>query len=88
MRGRPFFVDIGAMKRHLLLLLSFALAAAWRSGVRLPPLIVVGTGAGLPLVLLEGHARLTAYFLAAEAAPPEVVALVGWSPALPQWRFY
>jgi len=35
-------------------------------------------------VVLEGHARLTAYMLARDRLPPELEVLVGSSPAMPR----
>jgi hypothetical protein len=64
------------------------LAAAWAAGVRFPELILVGTDDGAPLVLLEGHARLTAYFLRPDEVPTELEVIVGWSPDLPRWALY
>ena len=53
-------------------------------GARFPPLILVTTGPGDDLVVLEGHARLTAYMLARDQLPPELEVLVGSSPAMPR----
>ena len=53
-------------------------------GARFPPLILVTTGPGGDLVVLEGHARLTAYMLARDRLPPELEVLVGSSPATPR----
>ena len=53
-------------------------------GARFPPLILVTTGPGGDLVVLEGHARLTAYMLARDRLPPEMEVLVGSSPAMPR----
>lgn len=66
----------------------WAVAAVWQAGVSFPELILVGTREGEPLVLLEGHGRLTGYFLADTAVPPELVVLVGWSPEMPRWTLY
>ena len=52
-------------------------------GARFPPLILVTTGPGGDLVVLEGHCRLTAYMLARDQLPPELDVLVGSSPAMP-----
>jgi len=38
--------------------------------MRFPPLILVTAGDESGLVVLEGHARLTAFMLCAEALPP------------------
>jgi len=53
-------------------------------GDRFPPLILVTTGPGGDLVVLEGHARLTAYMLARDRLPPDLEVLVGSSPAMPR----
>ena len=53
-------------------------------GARFPPLILVTTGPGGDLVVLEGHARLTAYMLARDRLPPELEVLVGSSPGMPR----
>jgi len=53
-------------------------------GARFPPLILVTTGPGGDLVVLEGHCRLTAYMLARDQLPPELDVLVGSSPATPR----
>jgi hypothetical protein len=53
-------------------------------GARFPPLILVTTEPGGGLVVLEGHARLTAFMLARDRLPPELEVLVGYSPAMPR----
>lgn len=50
----------------------------------MPELIVVG-GPGDELVVLEGHARLTAYALRPELLPPELEVLLGRSPRIGEW---
>ena len=54
-------------------------------GARFPPLILVTTEPGGDLVVLEGHARLTAFMLARDRLPPELEVLVGSSPAMTRW---
>jgi hypothetical protein len=54
-------------------------------GARFPPLILVTTGSGGDLVVLEGHARLTGFMLARDRLPPELEVLVGSSPAMTRW---
>jgi hypothetical protein len=49
------------------------------------PLIAATTPALSPVVLVEGHARLTAYALFAERVPDEVELIVGVSEEMPQW---
>jgi hypothetical protein len=56
-----------------------SLADAIAAGARLPPLILVTTGPGGPLMVLEGHTRLTGYMLACEHLPAELVVMVGSS---------
>jgi hypothetical protein len=50
-----------------------------------PPLILVTTGPGEELVVLEGHNRLTAYLLVPDQLPPELEVLVGYSSAMTHW---
>jgi len=55
------------------------------AGARFPSLILVTTGLGGDLVVLEGHCRLTAFMLARDWLPPELEVLVGSSPAMTRW---
>lgn len=71
----------------------FGVSSAWALGMarevacgaRFPPLILVITEPGGDLVVLEGHARLTAFMLARDQLPPELEVLVGSSPAMTRW---
>lgn len=63
---------------------ALGMAQAVADGARFPPLILVTTAPGDDLVVLEGHARLTAYMLACGRLPPELEVLVGSSPAMPR----
>jgi hypothetical protein len=49
------------------------------------PLIAATTPALSPVVLVEGHVRLTAYALFPERVPDEVEILVGVSEDMPRW---
>jgi hypothetical protein len=49
------------------------------------PLIAATTPALSPVVLVEGHARLTAYALFPERVPDEVVLVAGVSEDMPEW---
>lgn len=60
-------------------------ARALENGAGFPELILVGTAPDSELVVLEGHLRLTAYFLAPEHLPRELSAVVGFSPDLKNW---
>ena len=70
----------------------FGVSSAWALGMaqevacgaRFPPLILVITEPGGDLVVLEGHARLTAFMLARDRLPPELEVLVGSSPRMPR----
>jgi hypothetical protein len=58
------------------------------AGADIPPLILVAPHEGAQLVVMEGHARLTAYLLRPDALPPELEVLVGYSPEIVQWGCY
>lgn len=60
-----------------------AMAEALRQGARFPDLILVWAGEGTHLVVLEGHARLTAYALAPDSIPLQVPVILGTSPDMP-----
>lgn len=64
------------------------LVAAEHARDEWPPLIVCAAGDDEPLVVLEGHVRLTAYVLAGDTAPAEVDALLGTSPRMAEWALY
>src|SRR6266511_3314653 len=69
---------------------ALGMARAVADGARFPPLILVTAGdedeGGL--VVLEGHARLTAFMLRPDALPPELEVLVGSSPKMAGWELY
>jgi hypothetical protein len=64
------------------------MADAFRSGVRLPTLILVGKSRANPLVVLEGHMRITAMFLAFDCLPAELEVIVGFSQQIERWGCY
>ena len=55
------------------------MADALAKGASFPELILVGADEHAPLVLLEGHVRLTAYFLRPECMPPSLSVIVGYA---------
>jgi hypothetical protein len=60
--------------------------AARAFGAGAPPeLIAVTTPAYAPLVLVEGHVRLTAYALFPGCLPPETEILLGISEEMTRW---
>jgi hypothetical protein len=64
------------------------MAAAFRAGAQFPTLILVGKNRESPLVVLEGHMRLTAMFLAPECLPAELEVIVGFSEQIANWGCY
>jgi hypothetical protein len=67
---------------------ALGMAREVASGARFPPLILVTTRPGDKLVVLEGHARLTAFMLARDRLPLELEVLVGSSPAMTRWGLW
>jgi hypothetical protein len=64
------------------------LAAEIGAGRSPPPPILVATALGEVLVILEGHARLSARMLRPEALPDELEVLCGFSPAIAGWALH
>jgi len=67
---------------------ALGMAQAVADGAQFPPLILVTTGPGGDLVVLEGHARLTAFMLARDWLAPELEVLAGSSPAMTRWGLW
>jgi hypothetical protein len=65
-----------------------AVADSVRKGATWEPIICVRAGDDHPIVVLEGHARLTAMALASDCLPDEVPVLLGTSPAISDWPCY
>ena len=65
-----------------------SMADALRQGARFPPLILVAKDVGAPLVVMEGHARLTAYLIATECIPTELEVIIGYSEQMTEWECY
>ncbi|HEX3723338.1 MAG TPA: hypothetical protein VHV31_11130 [Nitrolancea sp.] len=64
------------------------MADAVRSGAQFPPIILVGKDRASSLVLLEGHMRITAMFLALDCLPSELEVVVGFSQQIERWGCY
>ena len=64
------------------------MATAFRARARFPTLILVGKNRESSLVVLEGHMRLTAMFLASECLPAELEVIVGFSEQIERWGCY
>lgn len=65
-----------------------AVADSLRQGVAWEPIICVRAGDQHPIVVLEGHMRLTAMALASDCLPDEVQVLLGTSAAMSDWPCY
>jgi hypothetical protein len=65
-----------------------AVADSLRQGVTWEPIICVRAGDHHPIVVLEGHTRLTAMALAPDSLPDEVPVLLGTSAAISDWPCY
>lgn len=63
-------------------------AEAIAAGAQVPPMILVAPKEDAHLVVLEGHARLTAYMMRPDALPAELPALVGYSSEIVRWGCY
>lgn len=59
-----------------------------RDGLQVPPLLLVSADGGHTRVVMEGHARLTAYALAEDVVPETLEALLGTSPDIANWDEY
>jgi len=64
------------------------LAARLRSGLSVPPVILVSADDGKTRIILEGHTRVTAFALAPEAIPEETHVILGASPDIAKWDEY
>jgi hypothetical protein len=67
---------------------ALGMAQAVADGARFPPLILVTTAPGDDLVVLEGHARLTAFMLSRDRLPSELRVLVGSSSTVTRWGLW
>jgi hypothetical protein len=64
------------------------IADALRQGARFPPLILVRQDDDSYMVVVEGHARLTAYLIAPEHIALELEVLLGTSARITTWGCY
>jgi hypothetical protein len=58
------------------------MAEALCADATFPELILVGKDEQAPLVVLEGHVRLTAYCLRPDCTPGSLLVLVGYAPQM------
>lgn len=59
-----------------------------RRGAQFPTLIFVTNDVDAHLVVMEGHARLTAYLMAPECIPSELEVMLGFSERITRWGCY
>ena len=59
-----------------------------QNGVGFPEMILVAKNQSSDLVMLEGHKRITAFFLAPELIPNELEVIVGYSENMKAWGGY
>jgi hypothetical protein len=64
------------------------LADALRRGARFPPLILVAQDEASPLVVMEGHGRLTAYLIVAECIPDTLNVIILYAYNMNEWDGY
>lgn len=63
-------------------------AQTFKQSPHFPEMIFVGTSLTDDLVILEGHFRMTVYFLEPDLIPDEITAIVGISPDIQRWSLY
>ncbi len=63
-------------------------AEAHKEGKQFPMMIFVGKSESDNLVILEGHVRMTAYYLVPEYIPDEIEVVVGLSKNITDWGLY
>jgi hypothetical protein len=86
--GSRLAIDAIARIRHGIEAFGVSNAGFWYmadalcAGAMFPELILVGKDERSPLVVLEGHVRLTAYLLRPNCAPTTVSVLVGFAPQM------
>lgn len=66
----------------------FEILSEMEKGRKLPIMIFVAKNKQSRLVVLEGHARLTAYFLNEKYIPKEMKIIIGYSENLAKWDLY
>ncbi|MEW5805717.1 MAG: hypothetical protein AB1721_03290 [Patescibacteria group bacterium] len=66
----------------------FKAAEAIKRGRSFPRLIFLSRDENSPVVVLEGHVRLTAYMLAPERIPDPLEVIIGFSEKLDEWNLY
>lgn len=92
--GSRLPADAAARIRHGVEVFGVSNAGFWRladaieAGATFPELIMVGAQEAAPLTLLEGHARLTAYYLRPEHIPATLPVIVGYAHDIATWTLH
>jgi len=63
-------------------------AEAIKKGSQFPRLIFLACDEKSPVVVLEGHVRLTAYMLVPEFIPKTLEVIIGYSANMKKWDLY
>jgi hypothetical protein len=63
-------------------------AQTFKREPQFPEMIFVGEALTEDLIILEGHFRMTVYYLEPALIPNEITAIIGISPDLQQWRLF
>lgn len=92
--GSRFPADAAARIRHGMEVFGVSNAGFWQladaieAGATFPEPIMVGAQEASPLTLLEGHARLTAYYLRPEYLPATLPVIVGYAHDIATWTLH
>jgi len=66
----------------------FEILSEIKKGKKFPPMIFVAKNKISRIVVLEGHARLTAYFMEQKYIPKTMEVIIGYSNEIIDWDFY
>ena len=66
----------------------FEILSEIKKGKKFPPIILVTKNKKSRIVILEGHARITAYFLEQKYLPDKMEIIIGYSNKIGKWDLY
>jgi hypothetical protein len=84
----PALIRAGATPFRVSSEWAASLGETFAAAARFPPLILVTTGSTNNLVVLEGHARLTACAMRLDSLPAELEVMLGTSSQMVHWGLY
>ncbi|MEK6819647.1 MAG: hypothetical protein AABY03_00415 [Nanoarchaeota archaeon] len=67
---------------------AFEILAKIKKGKKFPQIILVAKNKKSKVVVLEGHARITAYFLEQKYLPNKMEVIIGYSNKISKWDLY